>query len=117
MEWFGSSDPTLGPVNKTQQKENMRTILPAIDADLYALVEVVDASALGQIVRDNMPGYDYIICNYGSHANPFESGASPMGTVQKEAFVYRKSVFTNIDTSSLLSVGINTVSRFIKSGL
>ena len=108
MEWFGSADPTLGPVNKAQQKLNAQTILSSIGADLYALVEVVDTAALGNIVRTSMSGYSYIICNYGSHGNPFESGASPMSTLQKEAFVYKTSVFSNIDTASLLSLGVNT---------
>ncbi len=108
MEWFGSSDPTLGPGNKAQQKLNAQTILPSIGADLYALVEVVDTAALGNIVRNAMPGYNYIICNYGSHGNPFEAGASPMGALQKEAFIYKTAVFSNIDTTSLLSVGVNT---------
>jgi hypothetical protein len=108
MEWFGSSDPTLGPSNKAQQKANAQTILPAIGADLYALVEVVDTAALGNIVRNSMPGYNYIICNYGSHGNPFESGASPVSSLQKEAFVYNTAVISNIDTTSLLSNGVNT---------
>ncbi|MEP6726902.1 MAG: choice-of-anchor J domain-containing protein, partial [Bacteroidota bacterium] len=108
MEWFGSPDLTLGPTNKALQKQNAQIVLPSIGADLYALVEVVDTAALGDIVRTSMPGYNYIICNYGSHGNPFESGASPMNVLQKEAFVYKTSVFSNIDTTSLLSLGINT---------
>ncbi|MFT3825272.1 MAG: lamin tail domain-containing protein [Chitinophagaceae bacterium] len=105
MEWFGSSDPTLGPSNKAQQKLNARTILPALGADLYALVEVVDTSALGDIVRNYMPGYEYRICNYGSHANPYESGHAQMGDIQKEAFVYKSSVFSNVDTATILAQG------------
>ena len=113
MEWFSTPDPApgFGPVNKALQRQNAQTILTNIGADLYALVEVVDTAALGNIVRTSMPGYSYIICNFGSHANPFETGATPptpMAFVQKEAFVYKTSVFSNIDTSSLLSVGVNT---------
>ena len=108
MEWFGSPDLTLGPANKAQQKQNAQVILPSIGADLYALVEVVDTAALGNIVRTAMPGYNYVICNYGSHGNPAESGASPMNQLQKEAFVYKTSVFSNVDTTSLLSIGVNT---------
>ena len=108
MEWFHSPDPTLGPTNKAQQLQNARTILPALDADLYALVEVVDTAALGDIVRNNMPGYSYVICNYGSHGNVHEAGASPINTLQKEAFVYKTSMFSSIDTTSLLSNGVGT---------
>jgi Bacterial Ig-like domain/Lamin Tail Domain/Secretion system C-terminal sorting domain len=108
LEWFATPDPTLGPVNKTLQKQNVRTILQNIGADLFTLVEVVDTASLGDIVRNSMPGYSYIICNYGSHANPFETGPTPMGEVQKEAFVYKTALFSNIDTSSLLNTGVNT---------
>jgi len=107
MEWFSTPDPTLGPTNKALQRQNAQTVLQSIGADLFALVEVVDTAALGNIVR-TMPGYNYIICNYGSHGNPFEAGASPLNVLQKEAFVYKTSVFSNIDTSSLLSLGVNT---------
>ncbi len=107
MEWFSTPDPTLGPTNKALQRQNAQTVLQNIGADLFALVEVVDTAALGDIVR-TMPGYNYIICNYGSHGNPYEAGASPMNVLQKEAFVYKTSVFTNIDTTSLLSNGVNT---------
>lgn len=108
MEWFGTPDPTLGPANKTLQVQNARTILQNTGADLFALVEVVDTAALGNIVRTSMPGYSYVICTYGSHGNPFESNPSPMNELQKEAFVYKTSVFSNIDTTALLSMGVNT---------
>ncbi len=108
MEWFATPDPAFGPANKAVQRQNAQTILSNIGADLYALVEVVDTAALGTIVRTSMPGYGYIICNYGSHANPFDPLTYPMNTIQKEAFVYKTSVFSNIDTTSLLSLGVNT---------
>jgi hypothetical protein len=108
LEWFGTPDLTLGPPNKALQKQNVSTILQSTGADLYALVEVVDTAALGDIVRTSMPGYSYIICTYGSHGNPFENNPSPMSELQKEAFVYKTSVFSNIDTTALLSLGVNT---------
>jgi Lamin Tail Domain/Bacterial Ig-like domain/Secretion system C-terminal sorting domain/Endonuclease/Exonuclease/phosphatase family/Calx-beta domain len=108
MEWFGSADPTLGPVNKDLQEQNATTILQSIGADLYGLVEVVDESRLAHIVSQ-MPGYSYVICNYGSHTNTNEPGASPLSQAQKEAFVYKTSIFSNITTAPLLSQGINSV--------
>ena len=105
MEWFGST--TLGPTNDVQQQANAQTILQSVGADLYGLVEVVDESRLATIVS-NMPGYSYVICNYGSHTNTNESGATPLGEAQKEAFVYKTSMFTNIITGPLVSQGINS---------
>jgi hypothetical protein len=107
MEWFGSTDPTLGPTNDNLQEQNAKTILQNIGADLYALVEVVDEARLANIVSQ-MPGYAYVICDYGSHTNTNESGASPISEAQKEAFVYKTSVFSNITSSALLSQGTNS---------
>jgi hypothetical protein len=105
MEWFGST--TLGPTNDAQQQANVQTILQNIGADLYGLVEVVDESRLATIVG-NMPGYSYVICNYGSHTNTNESGATPLNQAQKEAFVYKTALFSNITTQPLVSQGINS---------
>jgi hypothetical protein len=105
MEWFGST--TLGPTNDNQQEQNAKTILQNIGADLYGLVEVVDEARLANIVSQ-MPGYSYVICNYGSHTNTNESGFTPLSEAQKEAFVYKTSLFSNITTGPLLSQGINS---------
>jgi hypothetical protein len=105
LEWFGS--PTLGPTNDAQQQANVQTILQNTGADLYGLVEVVDEARLATVVG-NMPGYAYVICNYGSHTNPFEAGAGPLSAAQKEAFVYKTSMFSNISTTPLVTNGVNT---------
>jgi hypothetical protein len=105
MEWFGST--TLGPTNDDLQEQNAETILQNISADVFGLVEVVDESRLARIVS-HMPGYSYVICNYGSHVNPFETGASPLSEAQKEAFVYKTSLFSNISTTPLVTNGVNT---------
>ena len=105
IEWFGSR--SLGPVNENQQEQNVKTILQNINADIYGLTEVVDTASLGRIVRQ-MPGYQYISNNYGSHTNPFAPNPIALGEVQKLAFVYKTSVISNIDTAALLSQGINT---------
>lgn len=107
MEWFGSTDPTLGPTNDPLQEENATTILQSIGADLYGLVEVVDEARLANVVS-NMPGYAYVISDYGSHTNINESDPSPLSEAQKEAFVYKTSVFSNITSSPLLSQGTNS---------
>ncbi len=105
MEWFGST--SFGPSNKALQQANAQLIMQNIGADIYGLVEVVDESRLATIVS-NMPGYAYVICNYGSHTNPFEAGAGPLSAAQKEAYVYKISMFTNISTTALVTNGVNT---------
>lgn len=105
LEWFGS--PVMDPKNDDQQEQNIKTILQNIGADVYGLVEVVDEARLANIVNQ-MPGYSYVICNYGSHTNPFESNPGPLSLAQKAAFVYKTNLFSNITTTALLSQGVNT---------
>ena len=103
LEWFGSTDPSLGPTNDALQEQNVRTILQNIGADIYGLVEVVDTARLGNIVRNSMPGYSYIIGNYGSHVNPPDPTGGPVTEAQKEAFVFKTSIFSNITTRPLIN--------------
>lgn len=105
IEWFGS--PDFGPVNDAQQQANVQTVLQNIGADIYGLIEVVDESRLATVVS-NMPGYGYVISNYGSHTNTSANPPSNLAGAQKLAFVYRTSVFSNITTAPLLSQGINS---------
>lgn len=114
MEWFGTTNPTLGPADKDLQEANAKTITASIGADLYACVEVVNESRFSSVV-DNLNAvygantYGYVICDYGSHANPFESGHGSVALdAQKEAFIYKKSVITPISTSALVTDGVNT---------
>src|SRR4029079_1643492 len=107
MEWFGSTDPSLGPTNDPLQEQNAKTVLTSIGADLFGLIEVVDEARLANIVSQ-MPGYSYVICNFGSHVNPNENNPSPLGEAQKAAFVYKTSIFSNITTTALQTNGVNT---------
>lgn len=105
VEWFGST--SMGPTNDAQQEQNVRTILQNIGADIYGLVEVVSEARLASVVA-TMPGYSYVITNYGSHTNPNAPAPMPLADAQKLAFVYKTSLFSNVSTTALLSVGINT---------
>ncbi|MBA2250295.1 MAG: Ig-like domain-containing protein [Chitinophagaceae bacterium] len=113
LEWFGS--PTLGPTDDNLQKTNVETITKNIAADLYAVVEVVSEPELQDVVSNlnavyGAGTYAYVLCDYGSHVNPFET-PPPTGTLadaQKEAFIYKTSLFSNISTTALLSLGVNT---------
>ncbi|MCR6719962.1 MAG: Ig-like domain-containing protein [Chitinophagaceae bacterium] len=105
IEWFGS--PGNGPVNDAQQEQNVRTILQNINADVYALVEIVDEARLASVVSQ-MPGYAYVISDFGSHTNPYSSSSSTLGEAQKLAFIYKTSVLSDITADPLLSIGINS---------
>lgn len=105
MEWFGS--PLQDPANDDLQQQNAAKVLKDANADIYALVEVVNESRLASIVSQ-MPGYSYVICDYGSHTNPYETGAGSINDAQKEAFVYKTSLFSNVTTRPMMTNGVNT---------
>ncbi len=105
VEWFGS--PVEGPANDDQQEQNVKTILQNTGADVYALAEVVSEERLARIVSQ-MPGYAYVISDYGSHTNTTVNPPSALALAQKLAFVYKTSVLSNISTTPLLSQGSNS---------
>jgi hypothetical protein len=105
IEWFGS--PSNGPTNDATQEANVRTIMQSVGADIYGLGEIVSEARLASVVA-GMPGYSYVISNYGSHTNPNSSTPSSLADAQKLAFVYKTSLFSNVSTQALLSVGINS---------
>jgi hypothetical protein len=90
VEWFGS--PTLGPTNDQQQYDNVRTILNSLNADVYALAEVVDTTRLNTLVS-LMPGYAYRVSDFGSYADNRQD--ADYAGAQKLAFIYRTSVVSN----------------------
>jgi hypothetical protein len=100
LEWFGS--PTMAPNNDNLQEQNVRTILQNIGADIYGVVEVVDEARLASVVSQ-MPGYSYVIGNYGSHVNPPDPTGGPLAAAQKLAFIYKTSLFSNISTRPLIN--------------
>ena len=105
IEWFGST--SNGPTNDNLQEQNVRTILQSIKADIFGLAEVVSEARLASVVSQ-MPGYSYVISNYGSHTNTTVNPPSSLAEAQKLAFVYRTDIFSNISTAPLVSAGINT---------
>lgn len=105
IEWFGST--ANGPTNDVQQEQNVKTILNNLNADVYAVSEIVSEERLAAVVSQ-MPGYAYVISNYGSHTNTSANPPSALATAQKLAFIYKTSVLSNVSTTALLSQGINS---------
>jgi hypothetical protein len=105
MEWFGST--LEGPPNENVQEQNVKTILQNINADVYALVEVVDEARLANVVSQ-LGGYSYVISNYGSHTNTTVNPPSAINNAQKLALVYKTSLLSNVTTTPLLSQGVNS---------
>ncbi|MEO7765991.1 MAG: choice-of-anchor J domain-containing protein, partial [Ferruginibacter sp.] len=114
MEWFGS--PVLGPVDDNLQQQNASIVLNTIGADIYGVVEIVDETRLQNVVNSlnatyGAGTYNYIICNYGSHVNPPDPAGGPLSAAQKEAFIYKTALFSNITTRALINnTDINSTS-------
>ncbi|HET9277554.1 MAG TPA: Ig-like domain-containing protein, partial [Flavitalea sp.] len=105
IEWFGSA--SMEPVNDNLQEQNVKTILQSLNADVYALSEIVSEARLANVVS-MMPGYSYVISNYGSHTNTTVNPPTALAEAQKLAFIYKTSVLSNLSTTALVSAGINT---------
>lgn len=100
LEWFGSTESGLGPTNKNLQQQNVQQVLTALNADVYALVEIVDTLRF-KTVAESLPGnYGYVVNDYGSYADdvndPDYAGAQKLG------FIYNKDVVKKISTRGLL---------------
>jgi hypothetical protein len=92
MEWFGSPAAGFGPDDKVLQFNNAKSVLSQLNADVYALLEVVDTVRLNNLVA-SMPGYAYRVSYFGSAAD--DSVDADYRLTQKLAFVYRTSVIKN----------------------
>lgn len=101
IEWFGSPAAANGPADKNLQEANVAKILKWMKADLYGLVEIVDTSRLRKVVDSLGAG------QFGFSISPYCSNATqPSGTAwltgQKLAFVWRKSIFSNVSTRGMM---------------
>ncbi|WP_233378925.1 endonuclease/exonuclease/phosphatase family protein [Maribellus sp. CM-23] len=96
IEWFGDegNSPAKGDAN-TVQKDSVKAVLNALDADIYAVEEISDDALFAQMVSE-MNGYDYVLSNYTS--NPNDAGVK-----QKVGFIYKTSTVSVVKTMPLLA--------------
>lgn len=99
VEFFGAPYNS-GPPDKNLQEINVKKIMRYLDADLYGLLEVVDTMRLRRLV-DSLGNteYGYVVAPYCSN-NTTGTGAS-WTSGQKQAYVYRKSIFSNVTTRGI----------------
>ncbi|WP_343745443.1 Ig-like domain-containing protein [Chitinophaga sp.] len=100
IEWFGS--PVQNPANDSLQQANVTRILQYLDADIYALAEVVDTARFRAVVNQ-LPGYSYVMSDFGSYADSISD--VDYALAQKLAFVYKTSVVRKIRTYGVLRQG------------
>lgn len=97
IEWFGS--PAQDPANDSLQQANVTAILRNVDADVFALAEVVDTLRFKNVVSQ-LPGYSYVISDFGSYADNVADPDYP--GAQKLAFVYKTDVIRPLRTYGVL---------------
>lgn len=100
LEFFGDT-----PAELPEEMSKTRALMNQMNADIYALVEVVNKDSLASLVQSINGDYGYVISPFGS----FASGISDPGwfSAQKLAFVYRKSMVKNVSGRALLQFGGN----------
>lgn len=99
LEWFGAT--SAGPADDNLQEANAKKIMRWLNADIYGLCEIVDTARLRRLV-DSLGNneFDFVIAPYCS-GNTTGTGNSWL-TGQKLAFVYRKSIFSNVSARGLM---------------
>ena len=98
IEWFGdeSNAPSAGnPDSDRIQKDSVKAVLTALDADVIAVEEISDDTLFAQMVTE-MDGYDYVLSEYTSYPND-------SGVKQKVGFIYRTAVVSPVETKPLLA--------------
>ncbi|SFD13199.1 Por secretion system C-terminal sorting domain-containing protein [Chitinophaga sp. CF118] len=100
IEWFGS--PAQNPANDSLQQANVTTILKKLDADIFALAEVVDTARFRTVVSQ-LNGYSYILSDFGSYAD--STTDVDYVSAQKLAFVYKTSVIRSLRSYGILRRG------------
>ncbi|HEX4875323.1 MAG TPA: T9SS type A sorting domain-containing protein [Chitinophagaceae bacterium] len=100
VEFFGAPYNS-GPSDKDLQEVNVKRLMRYFNADLYGLLEVVDTMRLRRLV-DSLGNteFAYVVAPYCSN-NTTGTGAS-WTSGQKQAFIYRKSLFSNVTTRGIM---------------
>jgi hypothetical protein len=97
IEYFGDANHH----NPAAQTAAVRSLMAAINADVYALSEIVNRDSLASVVRSLPDGYDFIISTFGSFAP--DPGSPEYAGAQKLALVYRRSRVRNPQPRAMMS--------------
>ncbi len=108
IEFFGAPYAS-GPANKDLQEENVKKICRFFDADIYGLAEVVDSMRLRRLVDSLGSDFDFRIAEYCSDG---VIGSNGWRQGQKQAFIFKKSIFSNISTRGMMRSSATAVSNW-----
>lgn len=106
LEWFADGD-THDPA---RQVSKARQIMNIINADVYALCEIVNVDSLHSLVGGLNDDYGYVVSSFGSFAS--DPGSSGYASAQKLALVYRKSMMRQVTGRALMNSSTNAYYNF-----
>ncbi|MDB4292253.1 endonuclease [Maribacter sp.] len=98
IEWFGEeqNSPAAGnPMSDAIQRDSVRTVLAALNADIIAVEEIVDVPLFEELIG-SLPGYAYVLSPATSRPDATD------GLQQKVGFIYNTSTVSVIETRPLL---------------
>lgn len=96
IEWFGGA---LGPTDDNLQQSNVLKAMQYMNADIYALGEIVSVPRLQNIVAQ-LPGYAYTVADFCSAS----TNATGCANDQKLAFVYKTATIRKLNARGMLRV-------------
>jgi hypothetical protein len=95
LEYFGDKASEL-----PNEMIYTKTIMDSLNADIYALVEVVNKDSLASLVNSLNGDYDYMIAPFGTLAPTIT--ATDWAKDQKQAIVWKKSTVRNVTGRALM---------------
>lgn len=104
IEWFGSTANGQGPDDDNLAQANAKSVMEYLDADVYALAEIVDGNRLSNLVSSLAGGYSYVLGEFCSSGG----SAAACASAQKLAFVYKTSVLSNVTARPLMNNGVGS---------
>lgn len=96
LEWFGH--PSLGPTDNALQATNITTVMNTMNADIFQVEEISDSVGFVNLVAGLSGGYS---CKCSFEYSYSNVDAEPFG--QRLCFVYKNSVFSNVNATPLLA--------------
>ncbi len=103
IEWFGdeNNSPASGDPNSDEiQRDSVRTILLALEADVIAVQEITDTTLFAELVAA-LPGYDFFLSD-------FVSRPDAAGEKQRVGFIYNiNTVAPDFSASKALLASIH----------
>jgi uncharacterized protein len=116
LEWFGWADSTRGPTDKVRQRESIQRVFDSLQADVYALQEIVSADTLVELVNNIAGTYQMFFANditseqklayvYNAETvKPLSAALAVNGGAQAWAngrFPYRFTFETTVDSKTM----------------